>query len=282
MNKEQLWVAISAYKFENLVPTSLKDEVTAMFGGANATTRAFASKIAKKLGWTNDFARRAIKEYKRFVYLGVISKSVTPSKVIDQVWHEHVLFTKGYRDFCENVIEHDFDHYPEIITLEDQIDLFDETYHKTMNLYKQEFGVDASTDIWGTPKYKPQSKAHVSEQMYTPSVVQEYNDYTPLYLAMIDNNTPISNSHNDSSHEFSGFGGGSFGGGGSSASWDTDTTSTSHSSHSSHDAPSCSSSDSGHSSCSSSSCSSSSSSCSSSSCSSSSCSSSSCSSSSSD
>ena len=25
---------------------------------------------------------------------------VTPSKVIDQVWHEHILFSRAYRDFC--------------------------------------------------------------------------------------------------------------------------------------------------------------------------------------
>jgi len=96
MKKKALWLGIRSYHFENLVPAHMADKVIELFGGTDASTRAFAAKVARKLGWSTDFALRAIGEYRKFVYLGVTSPhEVTPPKVIDQVWHEHQLFTRG-------------------------------------------------------------------------------------------------------------------------------------------------------------------------------------------
>jgi hypothetical protein len=53
-------------------------------------------KIARKLEWKHRFALRGIREYKKFIYLGAVSDFVvTPSKIIDQVWYEHLLLTKA-------------------------------------------------------------------------------------------------------------------------------------------------------------------------------------------
>jgi hypothetical protein len=61
-----------------------------------------------------------IREYKKFIYLGAVSDFVvTPSKIIDQVWHEHLLFTKAYRDFCSDVPGFSFDHNPKLIPVND-------------------------------------------------------------------------------------------------------------------------------------------------------------------
>lgn len=81
---------------------------------------------------------KAIWEYKKFVYLGVISDfSVTPSKVIDQVWHEHILFTSGYRKFCKDVIQYDFDHNPELVAVDRQMLAHESQYIQTIQLYKR-------------------------------------------------------------------------------------------------------------------------------------------------
>src|SRR5215212_5519537 len=126
------------------------------FGGEDAATRAFASKLSRKLGWTNQFARRAIEEYRKFLYLGVVADfGVTPSKVIDQVWHEHLLFTKAYADFCRDVLARPFAHYPELMATEDQTSVFQDQYERTLDLYEREFGVAPPDDIWSTPKFKP-------------------------------------------------------------------------------------------------------------------------------
>src|SRR6476661_5465639 len=99
--KKDLWLRLKHYHFEHLVPPHLSDHVMACFGGHDAATHAFASKLSRKLGWTSRFARRAIEEYRKFLYLGSVAEfGVTPSKVIDQVWHEHLLFTKAYHEFC--------------------------------------------------------------------------------------------------------------------------------------------------------------------------------------
>ncbi len=82
--KRELWLRLRQYHFADIVPTDLWNHVTAAFGGVDASTRAFASKIARKHNWTTRFALRAINEYRKFVYLGVTSDFiVTPSKVID-------------------------------------------------------------------------------------------------------------------------------------------------------------------------------------------------------
>lgn len=152
--KKELWLRLKAYHFDNLVPAHLVDRVAATFGGADASTRAFASKIAHKLGWTTSFALRAIDEYRKFAYLGSISDvPVTPARAIDQVWHEHLLFSRAYREFCRDVLGREFDHHPELLPTSRQTGMFEAQYQATLALYRTEFGVAAPADLWGTPKF---------------------------------------------------------------------------------------------------------------------------------
>ena len=158
--KRELWLRIKHYHFDNLVPAHLVDQVTAAFGGTDASTRAFASKLARKLGWKTGFALRAIGEYKKFVYLGVTSDfSVTPPKVIDQVWHEHLLFSRPYREFCRDILGRDFDHNPELVPLRAQTDRFEAQYDATLDLYDEEFDTEPPQDIWGIPKFQRSGRA---------------------------------------------------------------------------------------------------------------------------
>ena len=120
MNKKSLWLRLRNYHFDHVVSPGLWDHITAKFGHTNPSLKAFAGKIARKHGWKNSFALHAIDEYKKFVYLGIISDfQVTPSKFIDVVWHEHILFSKAYREFCLDVIQQPFDHHPELLPMRD-------------------------------------------------------------------------------------------------------------------------------------------------------------------
>ena len=46
--------------------------------------------------------KQLLEEYKKFLVIKVIAKDTqcSPSALIDQVWHEHILHTAKYRDAC--------------------------------------------------------------------------------------------------------------------------------------------------------------------------------------
>ena len=212
MNKKELWLNIANYHFDNLVPTHLWDEIVAKFGGQNPFTKAFADKLSRKLNWKKNFALKAMWEYKKFVYLGVISDfSVTPSKVIDQVWHEHLLFSSGYRKFCKEIIQYDFDHNPELVSVGSQTEAFQSHYFHTIELYKREFGLEPPPEIWEVTKFKGKiDKIKKAQKNQNDSVYSDsYTGTDPLILMF-----PSAVSSDVE------FGGGEFGGGGGGGSWE--------------------------------------------------------------
>ena len=238
--KRDLWVSLHQYHFQHLVPPGLLDQVTALFGGADASAKAFAHKLARKLGWTTDFALRSVGEYKKFVFLGVVGDfNVTPSKVIDQVWHEHLLFTQAYPKFCDEVLGQYFHHNPELVADDSQTGVFQAQYHATLDLYRHEFNAEPPADIWNTPKFDKdavkEAQSPVGSVRPIAPPVRDGSD-APLW-------THFSDSHSDVS-VFAGFGGGESGGGGASAFWTASTSSAEADSNSS-DSSSSSSSESG-------------------------------------
>lgn len=220
--KKELWLRIRDYHFDNLVPPHLADHVVALFGRHDASTHAFAAKLAAKRGWTTAFALRAIAEYKKFVYLGVTSSTpVTPSKHVDQVWHQHLLFTKAYREFCTDVLRQDFDHHPELVPVDTQTETFSEQYEDTLRLYVDEFNQLPPKEIWGTPKFPLQVRRRGSRERrrvkYADATGQPV-DSTPLYMSFVGSDGSSGGS------DFGGFGGGGgFAGGGGGDSWGGDS-----------------------------------------------------------
>ena len=213
--KKELWLRLRHYQFEDIVPTQLWDRVTEAFGGADASTRAFASKIARKHHWSTRYALRAVNEYRKFVFLGITGDViVTPSKAIDTVWHEHLLFTRAYREFCRDVLGRDFDHNPELLPTDEQTSVFAQQYEATLERYRDEFNVNPPHDIWGTPKFA-WSKRSRSPAAHATSDSSGGGDM-PLYM-MFDGlgDTP---GHYDMP-EFSADGGGGFSGGGGGSDW---------------------------------------------------------------
>src|ERR1051325_1962858 len=61
----------------------------------------FSRRLARENRWSEVHARRAIREYKRFMFLGCVAEHpVSPSEDVDQVWHLHLVYTKSYwKDF---------------------------------------------------------------------------------------------------------------------------------------------------------------------------------------
>jgi hypothetical protein len=215
--KKELWLRLKGYHFDNLVPPHLSDRVSSMFGGVDASTHAFATKLARKLGWRNRFALHAIDEYKKFVFLGVTSDTgVTPPKIIDQVWHEHLLFSRAYREFCRDVLQRDFDHSPELVPLDEQTDVFKAQFEATLSRYEREFGVKPPAAIWGTPKFRDENAPkRLLVDSYTSDSFVWFSDDSPALCSMFDA-TECS-----TMAEFGG--GGGFSGGGGDSSWGSDS-----------------------------------------------------------
>jgi hypothetical protein len=147
-----LWERIRTYKFEDLIPHSFIDALKEMFGAphheGNEALEAFALKFEKSQGWNREYALDVIQEYKKFLFLAVVcDHMVSPAQDIDEVWHQHMLFTRQWPGFCSEVLEYELHHTPDL-GIQSQNIGFQDAYRKTYLAYIQHFGLPP-TKIWG-------------------------------------------------------------------------------------------------------------------------------------
>lgn len=108
----------------------------------------FTTRLARDNGWTEEFAKRAIEEYRRFAYLSVVSRQpVTPSDEVDQVWHLHLCYTRHYWGPFREALGQPLHHGP-TEGGKAQGQLFRQQYDATLNLYMDEFGEVPPADLW--------------------------------------------------------------------------------------------------------------------------------------
>ncbi len=108
----------------------------------------FTDRLARENDWSLEYSLRAVYEYKKFLFLIVISDfPLTPSDQIDQVWHLHLLYTQSYWiDFCKHTIHKDIHHGP--TKGSEEKSLFKEQYLKTLEFYESIFSKKPPNDIW--------------------------------------------------------------------------------------------------------------------------------------
>lgn len=129
MNQE-LWSKIVAYDFDN--PPS---------------EYGFSVRLANENFWTKDFTDQAILEYKKFMYLAATSEfMVSPSEIIDTVWHQHLIFTQSYQNFCE-LLGKQVQHIPSTHNRE-EFERFRQAKERTVKFYERDFGQQPK-NIWG-------------------------------------------------------------------------------------------------------------------------------------
>ncbi len=98
-----------------------------------------------KLGWGLEFAKMAIEEYRRFIFLVLISKKeVTPSQIVDEVWHYHILHTQAYQSFAKEIGKY-IHHNPGTASEQPR---FDNQYLKTLRFYTLVFNSQPPPLIW--------------------------------------------------------------------------------------------------------------------------------------
>lgn len=110
------------------------------FGTAGCAL-TFARRLARDHGWDQDHADGAVREYKRFCFLAAVAgHPVTPSDVVDEVWHQHLTYSRDYwRHFCPDVLGTDLHHEPTRGGRE-QGRLHYDQYAETLASYQHWFG----------------------------------------------------------------------------------------------------------------------------------------------
>ena len=120
----------------------------------------FSARLARENGWSPEKTSLAIEEYRRFLYLVCVSPSpVTPSEVVDQVWHLHLLYTRSYwLMLCGVVLGRQIHHEPTRGGARER-EKFHRQYHDTLELYRAEYGSEPPARAWPSLETRPASSA---------------------------------------------------------------------------------------------------------------------------
>lgn len=109
----------------------------------------FSKKLAKEENWSLDFAKKAIEEYKKFVYLCcILPNGASPSEVVDKVWHLHLIYTRNYwEEFCPNILKRPLHHHPSKGGFNENVK-HQNWFTDTLTSYKEIFQSEAPHEIW--------------------------------------------------------------------------------------------------------------------------------------
>ena len=101
-------------------------------------------RMMREYNWPRRTILAACEQYRRFLWLTKKygqEHHLTPSKEVDEVWHNHILFTEQYSEDCDALFGRYFHHRPsnapEFLT--DQLAPLT-PFSKTQELHKAEFG----------------------------------------------------------------------------------------------------------------------------------------------
>jgi hypothetical protein len=111
----------------------------------------FSAKLAWEYQWNGIYTFRAIQEYKKFVFLAMVTDHVvSPSAIVDRVWHLHLLYTHSYWDkFCGELLGKPLHHNPSLGGKQESLKYY-HLYQQTIEIYQRYFG-DPPADIWHHP-----------------------------------------------------------------------------------------------------------------------------------
>lgn len=85
----------------------------------------------------------SVEETIKFLYLcATCETTLTPSILVDQVWHEFILFTRSYQHFCTGKLGRFVHHQPSDNSVENSAQ-----YEMTLRAYRQYFG-EPPTRYW--------------------------------------------------------------------------------------------------------------------------------------
>ncbi|TDR44007.1 uncharacterized protein (TIGR04222 family) [Tahibacter aquaticus] len=109
--------------------------------GTGACALSFQRRLADEHNWSEADATAAIREYKRFCFLAVVaSHTVTPPDAVDEVWHQHLTYSRDYwTRYCPEILGRPLHHEPTRGGAE-QSRLHQRQYADTLASYQRWFG----------------------------------------------------------------------------------------------------------------------------------------------
>lgn len=114
---------------------------------------SFKDRLARENGWTKEYSLRVIEEYKKFMFLLLLTdQPLTPSNQVDQAWHLHLIYTKSYwEDFCKRTLGKDIHHGPTKGGQAERLK-FTDWYERTKQQYQNVFNQTPPIDLWPSSK----------------------------------------------------------------------------------------------------------------------------------
>jgi hypothetical protein len=91
-------------------------------------------------------------EYRRFLalHLAYPEMDVVPCKIVDELWHQHILDTAAYREDCEAIFGFFLDHFRYFgMRGADDERALNDAYAETLDRYREAFG-EPPPDTWVT------------------------------------------------------------------------------------------------------------------------------------
>jgi hypothetical protein len=102
-------------------------------------------RLAREYGWSQDFIDLGVNEYIKFLILHqkYPTGKIVPGKVVDKIWHDHILHTREYYEFCKEHFGSYLHHDPKNLVSNEVNDLSD-----TMSKYEDTFGYKPPAMFW--------------------------------------------------------------------------------------------------------------------------------------
>lgn len=114
---------------------------TSKFVGLHQLLKNTKLRLKSEYGWDDDF----VNEYGRFLILHQLQPNgiIVPGKVVDEVWHDHILHTREYIKFCQTTFGDYHHHDPK-----DQSNSNMNYLKPTVKLYEETFGHPPPSKFW--------------------------------------------------------------------------------------------------------------------------------------
>lgn len=99
-------------------------------------------KVQKNQGWDEERLEQAMRDYRQYLYLlqRYPNHPLCPSDDIDQMWHQHILFTVKYAEDCQDIFGYFQHHHPYFgLSRADKANVA-QNVRLTISLFEKEFG----------------------------------------------------------------------------------------------------------------------------------------------
>ena len=101
-------------------------------------------------GFDADYIALMESEYRKFLAMQLMYPEavIVPCKIVDEMWHRHILDTAAYRTDCDAIFGRFLDHFPYFgMRGEDDAQALHDAYGDTLDRYRDAFG-EPPAETW--------------------------------------------------------------------------------------------------------------------------------------